>query len=180
MAYLTITLCLLAHVSLPQHQHENNQYLNQTVVNIKEKAPLKVKGKVTCRIEPGIQLEVTKVEGDQLWTDRYMTGWVDENAVILQEHAEEYFKMLVEDSPTAKSYYHRGNYYLYGREETTKKDESKAMRDYQKALQLNPKHCQAMLGKVWLTDWERDGTVRSTWECRKVLLSNPTASEAWE
>jgi tetratricopeptide (TPR) repeat protein len=105
---------------------------SQTVIVTAQKSPVMADDQTLATVTSGTILHYAEENGSWLMIPRY-GAWIKRTEVLPIEKAEEHYSALLERSPTAEAFEHRGNArFALGRND-------EAIKDFDEALRLQPK-----------------------------------------
>ena len=125
---LTTSLVLILAVNANVEQ----DYIGRYVMTIKWNTEARVDQKVVRKLELGEVYQVTKVEGQRLWFNKSVDGWVRVEDVVLYEKAIDHFNRLVQQDPSATNFHDRGVAW------TAKGEPENAIGDFNEAIRRQP------------------------------------------
>lgn len=99
-------------------------------------ADVKVDDKVVDRVKSGTCLYVEDVNGDWLWVDSRVPGWLDKANVVLVDDAIPYANDAIRRNPTSDAYVSRAIVW------TNLSEDDAAIRDFTEAIRLDPKNAE--------------------------------------
>jgi tetratricopeptide (TPR) repeat protein len=100
-------MALVALVLDVSARAENEELVGQKVMTIHWDTEVREGARLVRKLELGTVYEVTKVNGEWLWFNQGVGGWVKRSDVVPYDEAIEYFNRQVQQDPSADNYNNR-------------------------------------------------------------------------
>ena len=144
---LLISLSLLPlfvmQSATPQASAEEESFahlLDQVVVVKIADSKIEVPGKKSQPAKLGQAFRISQIKDHWLWVNQ-AGGWLNANAVVLQNQAEQFFTNRLKEQPTAQHFYARGMMW------SGQQEYGRAIIDFEAALRLDPLLSLAHVGR---------------------------------
>jgi tetratricopeptide (TPR) repeat protein len=137
-----------------------------------ENADVKVENEVIHQVFKGATFAVVKSEGDLLWVDASIPGWIPAGNVVPLDKAAAHFTEVIRKSPDEpRNYFHRAAVWQACHEY------DKAIGDYDEAITLDPSWHGLYSGRGWclLAKKQYDGAIADFSKSIKMEANNMVA-----
>jgi tetratricopeptide (TPR) repeat protein len=147
---IALILLIIGTIDLPLRAQANPGWIGKRVLPRTSKFTLLINGEAFDRTDEEVDLyRVEQVDGTSLLLKAQAhgaRGWAERDQVILVEHAVEFFTQQIQAHPDSV-YFHTARALLL----TDRKEYDRALRDYDAAVLLDPKHAAHYRGRgqVW-------------------------------
>jgi len=134
---------------------QNEHLIGRKVMTIKWGTEARAGNTVIHKLELAEVLKVTKVNGDWLWFNDAVGGWVRRSDVVPYEQAIDHFNRLVQEQPSARNYRNRAEAWI------AKGEREIAIGDLNEAIRRNPGESAyySSRGTTWKEKGELDKAI---------------------